>query len=366
MSESTPEIELLEPINSGLFGVVWKARQNKLGRVVAVKLIKRSMAHVANAIDHARALARVKHPNVVTVHYVTTLNDPGTGEPVDGIVMDLLEGESFAERLCGPPWTFDSCRKECESFLAGLAAIHASGIPHGDLHDGNVILSKNGATVIDIGYKDPDSFACLGTCERESLIAADVACARGIIFRAVRHADLRLDVLSNLEAALRPAQSIDDLKAALQSFSATDTASPRLKIEFLELCLMVDASLPQRLMYKIRAKLVNESQPVCRHWAVKVSFSNQPPGFSRTTQADVIQRPNEEILHSLAAPFNIEFSLSNPGPQRNFDCMEQLRNLTISCIAISEYGLEQQVDINVGTLITEKLRQEIVERINRK
>ena len=81
---------------SGLYGVVRKARQISLSRDVAIKIIRSSMVQVADALAHAQALARVKHPNIVTVYQVARVIDPDSTPPVevDAVVMEWVDGES--------------------------------------------------------------------------------------------------------------------------------------------------------------------------------------------------------------------------------------------------------------------------------
>jgi len=151
-SPADQDIELVSRHNSGLYGVVWEGRQVRLNRRVAVKVIKPSMVNVANAVDHARSLARVSHENVVTVHQVGQVCDPHSGETVDCVVMEWLDGESLGDRLNGEKLSVAEALEICTAILEGLSSIHAQGIAHGDLHAGNVLLTPKGIKIIDIGY----------------------------------------------------------------------------------------------------------------------------------------------------------------------------------------------------------------------
>lgn len=121
------------------------------------------MLGARDAIAHAKSLAKISHPNVVTVHYVTQLTDPDTGALADCVVMEWLDGDRLDVRLAGARFSFAEALKLCNELLNGLEAIHAQGVAHGDLHCGNVILSQNGTKIIDINYAESESLARLST-----------------------------------------------------------------------------------------------------------------------------------------------------------------------------------------------------------
>ena len=93
------DIELIREVSGGAYGLVWEARQKSLNRKVAVKVIKADRTAVATAMQHAKALAKCSHPNVITVHYVARVRLPPDDHVVDGVVMEWLDGKTLGDRL---------------------------------------------------------------------------------------------------------------------------------------------------------------------------------------------------------------------------------------------------------------------------
>jgi serine/threonine protein kinase len=143
--------ELLEPLGQGGMGEVWRARDRKLDRMVAVKFIGPTGGPDATARFEveARALARINHPNVVAVYQL--------GE-VDGLqilVYELVDGISL-DRLIGQPTWEQTLGIICD-LARGLAAAHQAGVLHRDLKPANAMLTTDGvAKLIDFGLAKLD------------------------------------------------------------------------------------------------------------------------------------------------------------------------------------------------------------------
>ncbi len=157
-------------IGSGGFATVFRARDLRLERDVAVKVLLANHATnpvIAARFDReARVLAAVSHPNVVAVHDVAP-GDPATAaEPF--LVMDLCNGGSLADRLAAsgtgalPP---DELVPALVDIAAGLDALHARGIVHRDLKPSNVLLSDGRARIADLGIAaaGPSELTAIGT-----------------------------------------------------------------------------------------------------------------------------------------------------------------------------------------------------------
>jgi WD40 repeat protein len=147
---TVPGYEILGELGRGGMGVVYKARQLRLNRLVALKIL-RATPDVAPD-QHARfvvegeALARLQHPNVVQIY------DVGFYQQQLYFALELVEGGSLAEKLAGQPMPV----REAAALLACLAEAmhdtHARGILHRDLKPGNVLLTPNGVPkVTDFG-----------------------------------------------------------------------------------------------------------------------------------------------------------------------------------------------------------------------
>jgi serine/threonine-protein kinase len=145
---------LIDELGHGGMARVWRAFDDVLGRLVAVKLLSPSLTGDREFLDRfrveARAAARLAHPNIASVFDYGEWDLPA-GERMACIVMELLEGESLAARLRRGrlPWA--------EAVAAGaqvaraLAAAHRRGVVHRDVKPANVVLTAAGAKVLDFG-----------------------------------------------------------------------------------------------------------------------------------------------------------------------------------------------------------------------
>jgi len=141
--------EILSPIGAGGMGEVYKARDTRLDRDVAVKVIHPHLAadpqRFARFEQEARAAARLDHPNILVVH------DIGTHDGSPYLVTELLEGESLRAKLGGPlpPRTAVDYLVQA---ARGLAAAHAHGIVHRDVKPENLFVTKDGRIkLLDFG-----------------------------------------------------------------------------------------------------------------------------------------------------------------------------------------------------------------------
>ena len=141
--------EIVELIGAGGMGEVYRARDPRLGRDVALKVLPESFARDAERMrrfeQEARAIAALNHPHVVAVF------DTGTHEGVPYLVSELLEGETLRDRLERNP----SSRRIIKYSLQiadGLAAAHDKGIVHRDLKPENLFLTSSGRVkILDFG-----------------------------------------------------------------------------------------------------------------------------------------------------------------------------------------------------------------------
>ena len=139
-------------LGEGGMGVVYAARDERLERTVAVKTMS-SLADDETARKRfwreARAAASVNHPNVCQIHEIG--EDGGTLF----IAMELLEGESLADRLRGGPMRAAEAVPMALGMLAALSALHGRGLVHRDLKPSNVFLTPHGVKLLDFGLARP-------------------------------------------------------------------------------------------------------------------------------------------------------------------------------------------------------------------
>src|SRR5260221_7645298 len=111
-----------EYVDSGLYGAVWKGRQLKPARQVAIKVVNPDYGQAFDALEHADGLVRAgQHPNIVTIYQVTRVKHPKTGDIVDAVIMEWLDGESLATRLGRSPLLSASDAKAiCARLINGI------------------------------------------------------------------------------------------------------------------------------------------------------------------------------------------------------------------------------------------------------
>ncbi len=141
--------EIVAPLGTGGMGEVYRARDTRLGRDVAVKVLPPEMAvdpeRRARFEREARAVAALNHPNICVIH------DVGREGAIDYLVMELVEGDSLAQRLGrGPLALADTLRVGAE-IAEALDRAHRAGIIHRDLKPGNIMLARSGAKLMDFG-----------------------------------------------------------------------------------------------------------------------------------------------------------------------------------------------------------------------
>jgi len=141
--------EVQSPLGAGGMGEVYRARDTRLDRTVAIKILP---SHLSSNPDmkqrferEARAISALNHPHICTLH------DLGNQDGTDYLVMEFLEGESLAERLRKGPLPLKEVLKIGIELCEALEVAHKAGIIHRDLKPGNIMLSKAGAKLMDFG-----------------------------------------------------------------------------------------------------------------------------------------------------------------------------------------------------------------------
>jgi eukaryotic-like serine/threonine-protein kinase len=145
--------EIQSPIGAGGMGEVYRARDTRLERTVAIKVLPSHLtanADLRARFDReARAISGLQHPHICVLH------DVGCQDGVDFLVMEYLEGETLSARLARKPLTADESLKIAIELADALEKAHRSGIVHRDLKPGNIMLTKGGAKLMDFGLAKP-------------------------------------------------------------------------------------------------------------------------------------------------------------------------------------------------------------------
>jgi TolB-like protein/tetratricopeptide (TPR) repeat protein len=142
--------EVVALIGAGGMGEVYRARDTRLGRDVAIKVLPAGFASEPERLrrfeQEARAVAALDHPNILAIH------DVGNHEGAPYLVTELLEGESLRERLSGGAMPVRKAVEFAVQIAQGLAAAHEKGIVHRDLKPGNVFVTAEGhVKILDFG-----------------------------------------------------------------------------------------------------------------------------------------------------------------------------------------------------------------------
>ena len=141
--------EIQSPLGAGGMGEVYLARDSRLNREVALKVLAPRFASDAGMRERfeleARAISQLTHPNICAIF------DVGSQEGTSYLVLELLEGESLADRLSRGPLPLSQALRTGRDVCAALAAAHRKGIVHRDLKPANVFLSSSGTKLLDFG-----------------------------------------------------------------------------------------------------------------------------------------------------------------------------------------------------------------------
>src|ERR1700690_4067407 len=142
--------EILTPLGAGGMGEVYRARDTRLGREVALKILPHSFASDADRLrrfeQEARAVAALNHPNILAIH------DIGEQDGAPFIVSELLEGSSLRSELEGGALSSRKAADYAVQIAHGLAAAHDKGIIHRDLKPENVFITRDGRVkILDFG-----------------------------------------------------------------------------------------------------------------------------------------------------------------------------------------------------------------------
>lgn len=144
---------LIDPIGAGGMSVIWRARDEVLVRMVALKVLASELAADKRFRDlvrtEARSAAQLVHRHVTAVYdYGEMLTDAGV---TAFVVMELLEGELLERRLTAGPLPWPETLEICGQVAEALAAAHRLGIVHRDVTPGNIMLTRDGVKVLDFG-----------------------------------------------------------------------------------------------------------------------------------------------------------------------------------------------------------------------
>ncbi len=317
--------EIIGPLGAGGMGLVFRARDVRLGREAAVKVLPADLTAHAESLARfereAKTLASLNHPNIAVIYGL----EESAGVP--HLVLELIDGETLAARLARGPLELRDALSICGQIAAGIEAAHERGIIHRDLKPGNVMINVSGIVkVLDFGLAKNDTAQTPGTNPAHSptMTAYSSSTQAGVILGTAAYmspeqargkaVDRRTDVWSFgciLYECLsgKPVfsgETTSDLLARVLErepdwSKLPANTSSRLK-ETLRRCLQKDADARPRDIRDVRLELVtlsssgavNETQAV--NSVGVLPFENQS-GAEDEFFADGI---TDEILNALA------------------------------------------------------------------
>ncbi|HMA17541.1 MAG TPA: serine/threonine-protein kinase, partial [Thermoanaerobaculia bacterium] len=141
--------ELVAPVGAGGMGEVYRAKDTRLDRTVAVKVLPSHLSASAEVRQRfereAKTISQLSHPHICALY------DVGNQDGVEFLVMEYLEGETLADRLAKGPLPFEHVLRYGLEIADALDKAHRQGIVHRDLKPGNVMVTKSGVKLLDFG-----------------------------------------------------------------------------------------------------------------------------------------------------------------------------------------------------------------------
>src|SRR6266436_5489890 len=171
--------EIQSPLGAGGMGEVYRARDTRLDRDVAIKVLPTNLSSDASLKQRlereAKAVSKLSHPHICTLH------DIGHQDGVDFLVMEYLEGETLEQRLTRGPLPPEQTIRYAVQLSDALAKAHKLGITHRDLKPSNVMLTKTGAKLMDFGLAKQSGAAPLATAVTEMTMEQSKLTGEGTI-----------------------------------------------------------------------------------------------------------------------------------------------------------------------------------------
>jgi eukaryotic-like serine/threonine-protein kinase len=145
--------EIQSPLGAGGMGEVYRAKDTRLDRTVAIKILPEQLSSDPVCKQRfereAKTISSLNHPHICTLH------DIGSQDGVDYLVMECVEGETLAKRLEKGPLPLEQVVKIGAEIADALDRAHRSGVVHRDLKPGNIMLTASGAKLLDFGLAKP-------------------------------------------------------------------------------------------------------------------------------------------------------------------------------------------------------------------
>src|SRR4051794_6771065 len=178
--------EIVSPLGAGGMGEVWKARDTRLDRIVAIKVLPADLtndAHFRSRFEReARATSQLSHPHICTLY------DVGDVDGISYLVMELIDGESLADHVSRGPLPMREVLLYGSQMADALDRAHRAGIVHRDLKPGNVMISRGSVKLLDFGLAKVASTSTPAPLPHEStLVQEEPLTAEGTIVGTMQY-----------------------------------------------------------------------------------------------------------------------------------------------------------------------------------
>src|SRR5260370_24697062 len=171
--------EIVAPLGAGGMGEVYRARDTRLERDVAIKVLPANLSSDPSLKQRlereAKAVSKLSHPHICTLH------DIGHHDGVDFLVLEYWEGETLEQRLLKGPLPAEQTLRHAAQIADALAKAHKLGITHRDLKPSNVMLTKSGAKLMDFGLAKQSGVAPLATALTEMTMEQSKLTSEGML-----------------------------------------------------------------------------------------------------------------------------------------------------------------------------------------
>jgi Tol biopolymer transport system component/predicted Ser/Thr protein kinase len=177
--------EILSSIGAGGMGEVYRAKDTRLDRIVAIKVLPPHLADRAELRERfereAKAISSLNHPHICTLY------DVGHQDGIDYLVMEYVEGETLAARLAKGPLPLDQVLQYAIEIADALDKAHRKGVTHRDLKPGNIMLTKSGSKLLDFGLAKLREDAAPATPLSQLPTGKDPITAQGTILGTLQY-----------------------------------------------------------------------------------------------------------------------------------------------------------------------------------
>jgi len=336
--------EIISPLGAGGMGEVYRARDSRLGRDVAIKVLPERLSSDdlrARFEREARTLSQLNHPHICTLH------DVGRHDDVDFLVMELIDGETLASRLERGPIPIASLLANAVQIAGALAEAHRAGLVHRDLKPANLMLTDSGVKLLDFGLAAPAlPQAAEGTLSQLATVHQPLTAAGAIVgtFQYMapeqlegREADERSDlfalgcVLYEMATGRRPFQGHDTLtllgsmlRDRPDSPERLNAAMPRALGAIVARCLEKDPARRFASAAELRDALLalqrwprDEGLPelarICERILVMEEGSDSWKAFLLAREIEKLE-PGDPMLEQLRPEFSLPVSILSDPP----------------------------------------------------